>query len=470
MGKTSKLLIGTALALLLTAVPAMAQWAGGLNPYSQYSGSSLMQNAPQPGVYYPYWHNYLDRLQQEGGYQQIRGNYQNSPAVTSYYPTASDSNATSPQAAQQSSSMYYNPSEYYRSYGNQAPQASPQQTQNQAAYYQQAPPAAQPAPSPRNARTSNKKRRMTAGQRTYKAPEQSYPSRQQILSEQQAFLQLSGRTQQAAYAQPPANAQQAAYGQQPTGRQPIYGQQQAYGQPQPNVAGGQQQYLQQQGQPAQQDPSGLSEDPLVRRAQQKAYERAVARQRAAELAAQQHAAMQELQQAQNLYQTAQVKVEEEKNKQEALQKEFHRKAVAEAYEGLRASQKRYYDLMGVSQESGRPEQGGYAAAPNQPYAQPASVQPGVGQPGAGQPYAPPAGRYGQPGAATPPRTMAPQPVRPSQATPLYTQSQPQQQQSSGGWWSTLKGVFAGPTASTAGRAGASQRGMFDRGSRRMDEY
>ena len=100
---------------------------------------------------------------------------------------------------------------------------------------------------------------------------------------------------------------------------------------------------------------------MVQAAQQKAYERAVARQRAAELAAQQQAATQELTQAQQQFDMAQQRVREQEVKQKALQAEYHKKAVGEAYDSLRVAQQRYYELMGVSGDSGRPTQSGYQA-------------------------------------------------------------------------------------------------------------
>ena len=160
-----------------------------------------------------------------------------------------------------------------------------------------------------------------------------------------------------------------------------------------------------------------------------------------------------------MYEAAQVKLREQEEKQVALQREFRRKATIDAYESLRAAQKRYYDLMGVSEQSGRPPQENYPQQYPSPAAQPPAYNPGPPT-GAQATYGPP------PGANTrtmpPPATMAPQQVRPTQATPLYAQQQqaaqqaPQQQRSSGGIWSTLKSIFSGPTYRSPGN----QRGMF----------
>jgi len=157
-----------------------------------------------------------------------------------------------------------------------------------------------------------------------------------------------------------------------------------------------------------------------------------------------------------MYETAQGKVREQEERQQAMQKEFRRKATNEAYEGLRAAQKRYYDLMGVSDESGRPPQENYAAQAPPRAGPPPGYQPGQPPMGARATYGPPAGVNT---GARPPVTTAPQQVQPTQATPLYAQQQPQQQapqqqQSSGGLWSTLKSVFSGPTYT------GNQRGMF----------
>jgi hypothetical protein len=168
--------------------------------------------------------------------------------------------------------------------------------------------------------------------------------------------------------------------------------------------------------------------------------------------------MQEVQQAQQMYESAQVKLREQEEKQLALQREFRRKATNDAYESLRAAQKRYYDLMGVSEQSGRPPQENYPTQYPRPAVQPPAYQPGAPT-GAQAAYGPPAGP--NTGTVPPAATMAPQQVRPTQATPLYAQQQtaqqaPQQQQSSGGLWSTLKSIFSGPTYMSPGR----QRGMF----------
>ena len=217
-----------------------------------------------------------------------------------------------------------------------------------------------------------------------------------------------------------------------------------------------------QSPPTAEPQSGLNQDPVVRDAQQKAYERAVARQRAAELASQQQAAVQEFQQAQQMLETAQNKFRDQETRQKQLQEEYHKKAVAEAYETLRAAQQRYYDLMGVSGESGRPGRlppgisGPGQRPPTDAIPQQAPVQ---GQP---QPYRqqPPAAQYPpqrvaqqpqyQYGAGQAPvgmpagQTFSPSP--PGQATPLTVQQQPQQEEG-GGFWSTLKEIFLPPTTS-----------------------
>lgn len=181
--------------------------------------------------------------------------------------------------------------------------------------------------------------------------------------------------------------------------------------------------------------------------------------------------MQELQQTQALYAAAQQKLKEQEVRQKQLQDEYHKKAVGEAYEGLRAAQQRYYELMGVSGESGagaaRQAQAQMAAqspaqslqyAPQQPYqqqpmaaAQPQSMPTSAYPPG----YSAPPQQQGYPQAAgAPGLTVTP----PGTATPLRIQSQQeQQQQETGGLWSTLKEIFSPPTTAPI----PNQRSMFD---------
>ena len=127
MGRRLMVLTGTILGVLLVVAPAPGQWPAG-NPYDQ---STLLQtpsgsfDQSQPPVYYPYWQNYLDNLQREGGYYSVTGNYGGSAPITSYYPANSSSGATAPQTSQ--SSMYYNPSEYQPVQGAQAYGAAPLQ-------------------------------------------------------------------------------------------------------------------------------------------------------------------------------------------------------------------------------------------------------------------------------------------------------------------------------------------------------
>jgi hypothetical protein len=443
MGRRLMVLTGTILGVLLVVAPAPGQWSAG----NAYDESTLLQtpngsfNPSQPPVYYPYWQNYLDNLQKEGGYYSVTGNYGGSAPITSYYPTnPSSTGATAPQATQ--SGMYYNPSEYQAVQGPQAYGAAPVQQP----YYQ--PPVAA-APAPQAQGTSKKKRRLSAKQRVAEqAPQQYYQQGPQDYQQQQY-------DQQAQY-------QQQQYGQQAQYQQPGYYQQQA-GQYPGQYAGYQQQAPVAQPQTTAEPQSGLNQDPVVREAQQKAYDRAVARQRAAELAAQQQAAVQELQQAQQMLEAAQGKFREQETKQKQLQEEYHKKAVADAYETLRASQQRYYDLMGVSGESGRPpSQQGYpvqARAPQQmqyPQQAPAQAQPqpyGQQAPGAQYPaqgLAPQQPQYQYGAAGQPPvgmpagQTFSPSP--PGQATPLTVQQQPQQEEG-GGFWSTLKEIFLPPTSS-----------------------
>jgi len=433
-------LTGTILGVLLMVASAPGQWPAS-NAYDQ---STLLQtpsgsfDQSQPPVYYPYWQNYLDNMQREGGYYSITGNYGGSAPITSYYPATSSGGATSPQTTQ--SNMYYNPSDYQAVQGAPAYGAAPVQ---QPAYQ---PPVAAPHPAQG---TSKKKRRLSAKQRVAEqSPQQSY------------------------YQQSPQDYQQQYYGQQPQYQQQPYGQQQQYQQPgyyqqqagqyPGQYAGYQQQAPAAQPQTTAEAPSGLNQDPVVRDAQQKAYERAVARQRAAELAAQQQAAVQELQQAQQMLEAAQGKFREQETKQKQLQEEYHKKAVAEAYEGLRTAQQRYYDLMGVSGESGRPpSRQGYpvqARAPQQmqyPQQAPGQAQPQpYGQQAPAAQYPPQGVAQQQPqyqyGVSQPPVGVpAGQPFSPSppgQATPLTVQQQPQQEEG-GGFWATLKEIFLPPTTS-----------------------
>jgi hypothetical protein len=471
-------LIMTVAGLTLMAGSLPAQWSaqGG---YGSGDASSLMETptgsfGDQPSIYYPYWHNYLDNLQREGGYYSVTGSYPGSMPVTSYYPASPSSDATSPQA----SSMYYNPSDYYSTYGGQSPSGqaygTPQTYQAPAGqqYYQ--PPAAAPqqaTAAPQSA-TGKKRRLSTKRQAAEAAQQQAYLQQQQAYAQQQAFQQQQAYQQQAYQQQA---YQQQGYGQpgyqqqQPGGYYAGYQQQPAYGQ--------MQQQATQLQQAAGQDP--LSSDPMVRSAQQKAYERAVARQRAAELAAQQQAASQELQQAQQMLQAAQQKAVEQERRQAELREEYHKKALAEAYEGLRAAQQRYYELMGVSSESGPPA-GGYQARAMpqgqlqpQPYPQTASAPaqaypaPGQGYPAAGGQVLP-APAQGYPGTGVAPGTpmqIVPQQASPGgQATPLQVQPQ-QQAESSGGFWSTLKEIFSPPTTTS----GPPQRSMFERNKSRWGD-
>ena len=349
-------LISGALSLAFVLAPGVSRWAQGQAGYD-YNTSSLMQspsegqNGQVPQAYYPYWTNYLDNLQRDGGYYSVTGNYGSAP-VTSYYPANPSNNATSPQVTSQSG-MYDNPQGYYGTQQQayqQAPQASPYQSY-------QAPVA--------HGKKASKKHKSAAS--AVQAQQQDYYNQQQP----------GYSPQQQAYGQYPTNPQQQPYGQQ------------GYGQ------------YQQQQQPSEQASTpAYGSDPSVQAAQQKAYERAVARQKAAELAAQQQSAMQELQQTQQMYVAAQQKLREQEQKQKELQNEYHKKAVGEAYESLRAAQQRYYDLMGVSGENARQAQAGQTAVaaqqalPQQPttqYPQAAQAQ----QPQA-YPQSVPAASYGNP--------------------------------------------------------------------------
>lgn len=472
MRRTWLVLAGAALSILLVASVAPAQYSYGQNPYSGYEGSSLMQNPSASAygdtpVYYPYWYNYLDGLQQQGGYYSVTGQYGNSVPVTSYYPaTEGSGGATQPQPTGQQSNMYYNPNEYYASQGQtgQYNYQYPSQPQAPAAQVQQ---AQQPATTKKR---SSKKRRIRAqAAATAQAPDQAYqppayqqqpqPYQQQAYQQQpQPYQQQPYQQEQQPYPQPYQDPQQQYYQQQLQAyqqqqyynqqayQQQGYQQQQPYQQPQPGTYPVQQQAQGQQG--------GYSEDPLVQRAQEKAYARALARQRAAELASQQQAALQELQQARQIFESAQLRVQEQEDRQKAFQQEYHRKAVSDAYDSLRMAQQRYYDLMGVSTESGAGQQRGYptSAPPTaQQYSQP--VGPGQGM-AAGQ-YAQggiPVQRYGgaQPTYGPPSGPTTPAPAQqPSQVTPLRVQ-EPQQQ--SGGFWNTLKEILLPPTSGPSPRS------------------
>ena len=398
------------------------------------NASSLMQsgdggqNTQMPQAYYPYWTNYLDNLQREGGYYSVTGAYGNSAPVTSYYPANPASDATSPQVTSQSG-MYYNPQDYYgasQQQGYQQPGAAAPSYQT----YQAPAPNVQQQAS--HGKKSSKKQRSAAI--SANQPQQNY------YGQQQPGYYPQQQPQQSAGQYPSYPQQQQQYGQQ------------AYGQP------GYSQQQPQTEEPA--SPSPYGSDPSVQAAQQKAYDRAVARQRAAELAAQQQTAMQELQQTQQMYVAAQQKLKEQEQKQKELQNEYHKKAVGEAYESLRTAQQRYYDLMGVAQDAARQSQAGQPALASQPqtipqqamqYPQAAQAQPSYPQsmpaasynnPG----YAPQPGYPTSPGVNTAASPMAPSSVPPGQATPLQIQPQAQaQQESSGGFWGTLKEIFSPPT-------------------------
>jgi hypothetical protein len=497
MRRRSIVLVSTALGLALMVAPVFGQWNAGQTQTGSagYDNSTLMQTPSggmdpnQPPVYYPYWSNYLDKMQQEGGYYSVTGNYPGSAPVTSYYPSSQYSEATSPQGAPGQSNMYYNPSEYYANQGAPAYQAPQVQT-----YQAPGSPGQAVTNVQQSAPATGKKRRLKAKrgnaqdqqqaayqQSPYQQPQQVDP---QAYAQQQAYQQqLQAYQQQQAYAQQQAiQQQQAGYPQQQAYPQ----QQQAYQQPGAYPAGQDANYQQPgYGQAPQQGPqpqageaqAPYGSDPTVQAAQQKAYERAVARQRAAELAAQQQAATQELTQAQQQFEVAQQKVREQEVRQKALQAEYHKKAVSDAYDGLRVAQQKYYELMGVSGDSGRPTQSSYQAravpqgqqqalqypqmAPSQ-QPQPQAQQQ-YGQPGAPPAYQSPQGQY----ASQPPATAMPAPQQgvtplqapPGQATPLRVQGQEQQQaDSGGGFWGTLKEIFSSPT--TTGPA-PNPRSMFD---------
>lgn len=445
MRKKFRVLLSGALGLAFIMTPWVSQWAQGQG-YDYNNASTLMQppsggqDAGMPQAYYPYWTNYLDNLQREGGYYSVTGNYGNSNPVTSYYPASPSSDATSPQVTSQSG-MYYNPQDYYGAYQQQGYQQA-----NQAPTYQsyQAPAASTQSQTTQGKRSSKKQKPSATArqQQEYYGGQQPGYSPQQTNYPQQQY-------QQQPYGQSPSTAQQQAYGQQNYGQQG-YGQYQ-----QPQAAG--------------QESSPLASDPSVQAAQQKAYERAVARQRAAELAAQQQTATQELQQTQQLYVAAQQKLREQEQKQRALQDEYQKKAVAEAYESLRASQQRYYELMGVAQESARQNQAGQTRVAGQqpPVQQPMQYPQAQAQ--QAYPQGVPAASYNNPGYGqqgyptsagvnTGASPMAPSALPPGQATPLQIQPQGQQEQeSAGGLWSTLKEIFSPPTTGPV----PNQRSMWE---------
>ncbi len=124
MGRKLTVLTGTILGVLLMVASAPGQWsAGGADQSSLLETPSGGFEANQPPVYYPYWHNYLDNMQRQGGYYSVTGNYSGSAPVTSYYPASPAGDATSSQTTQ--SNMYYNPSEYQSVQGSQPYAASP---------------------------------------------------------------------------------------------------------------------------------------------------------------------------------------------------------------------------------------------------------------------------------------------------------------------------------------------------------
>ncbi|MGC8658841.1 MAG: hypothetical protein ACP5U1_07180 [Desulfomonilaceae bacterium] len=437
MRKKFMVLISGALSLAFCLVHGESQRAWGQASYD-YNTSSLMQapsdagqNPQMPQAYYPYWTNYLDNLQREGGYYSYTGNYGSTP-VTSYYPANPSSNATSPQVTNQSG-MYYNPQDYYsatqqQGYYQQAPQASPYQSY-------QAPSSSTPHQAAVHGKKSSKKHRAAA------EPTQT---------QQPTYY---GQPQTGYYTQQAGAPQQQAYGQYPN-----YQQQQAYGQyqQQPSTQGTE---------------SAFGSDPSVQAAQQRAYERAAAREKAAELAAQQQQAMEELQKTQQMYVAAQQKLREQEQKQRELQSEYHKKAVKEAYDSLRVAQQKYYELMGVSGENAAQGQASVpaqqqAAAPQYPQPAPAA-QPQT------YPQSVPTANYGSPApqaqpsypgsagvnTATAPPTGAPSAYPPGQATPLQIQPQQQSQQesSSGGFWGVIKEIFSPPTTGPV----PNQRGMWE---------
>lgn len=473
MRRTWSVLTGTVLGALILILPASAQMSYDEGSSSgMYEGSSLMQDPTAqtygmmpPGGYYPEWTNYLDQLQREGGYYSVTGNYPGSAPVTSYYP-AGQAPQMQGQASGQAAGMYSSP-DYYSSSGQQAyqqpqqaygqqaysqpvyPQQGYQQPPTQQSYAYQGPPAAGQtgASGQQSATGKSKKRKLTATQRgtaaqTYEQPQQqAYPQTYPQQGYQQQAYQQPGAYPQAY----PQGYQQQPYQQGYQQPQQAYGQQ-AYPQ-QGQQAYGQQGYPQQGQQAYGQQAGPEQEDPVLQQARMSAYERAVARQRAAELAAQQQAAIQELQQTRQQYDAAQARLQEQEDRQRAFQEEYRRKAAQEAYEQLRAAQQRYYDLVGVSGESGRPDARAASAGPSRGGYAPPSQAPVQAQQYGAQP-AP----YQQ-GYPTPPQSVgmqeAPQqggfastPQAAGQVTPLQIQ-QPQSQ--GGGLWSTLKEIFAPPT-------------------------
>jgi len=490
MQRTWSGLTGIVLGALILATPALAQMGGeDSNPYGSYENSALMQGSDAqaygmmpPGGYYPEWQNYLDQLQQQGGYYSVTGNYPNSSPVTSYYPAAPSAGAQGQQYSGQAPGMYYNPQEYYSSgqqaypqqqgYGQQAygqqgyaQPAYPQQTYQQApapqGYAYQSPQAAgQPTATPQQATSGKSKKQRKASTAQRAATAQAYQPTQQAY-QQQAY-------QQPGYQQPYDQSQQGyqqGYQQQPSQQgyqQPQQGYQQpqqGYQQPQQGYQQPQQAYQQpgQQAYPQQpQQAAGDQEDPALQQARMSAYERAVARQRAAELAAQQQSAIQELQQSRQMYDAAQARLQEQEDRQRAFQEEYRRKAAKEAYDQLRSAQQRYYDLVGVSGESGRPETRAASAGPAPGGYAPPSQMPTQAPTQAPQYGSAPAPYQQQQGYPTPPQSVGMQEAAPpggfasspqaaGQVTPLQVQ-QPQAQ--GGGLWSTLKEIFAPPPGSS----------------------
>ena len=174
MRRRSIVFISTALGLMLMVAPAVGQWSPRETGPAGYEGSTLMETPSggvdpnQPPIYYPYWSNYLDKMQQEGGYYSVTGNYPGSAPVTSYYPSSQYSGATSPQTGPGQSNIYYNPSEYYSNQGAaayQTPQAQAYQVPQVQTY--QAPGGGGQAVTGGQQGTpaTGKKRRLSAKQR-----------------------------------------------------------------------------------------------------------------------------------------------------------------------------------------------------------------------------------------------------------------------------------------------------------------
>ncbi len=472
----------SAILVVMAAGISNGQWTVNQENSLDNPPSTFMQyptggtNSKSPPAYYPYWTNYLDDLQKQGGYQSITGNYPNSVPITSYYPAGSEADYSGQGSAQPQ--MYSGPQDYSAAYSQGA---APQQPQYQSSAPQQYQGGyQQPAP-------------------TYQATQQgNYGSAGAVSSGQSSKSSKKRKSNAKQVTQDPYQQQgiqqsygQQAYPQQDYQQQQAYQQQQGYQQQQQGAYPDQSQYqqqqaYQQQGAQQAQDPSqqGLTGDPLVQEAQRKAYERAVARQRAAELAAQQQAVAQELQQTQQMYMTAQKKLQEQEQRQRSLQQEYHKKAVSEAYDGLRNAQQKYYELVGVSGQGGRQEQPGQqqartasqapvqasqypqqalgASQPGAQYPQPQSgyqqqpqaygggqgYQAGVQQPG----Y--PSGVPGVPGGQQGAQSFSQAPT--GQATPLHMQEQ--QQDSGGGFWGALKEIFAPstPVLSPSQKSGAGQ--------------